>query len=245
MVMGIERREPSTQSEIQIDNFLRSQHFAQSSKFPLSEGLDGKAATLISLMWIRFCCQYTVYDLIRYRDVCKAIDDRLRDQSQRSHELKVLLEHYREMPSNLTNYACAFMKETTKTWQPFFIDEAVHTLQMLLEVTAENDKWKSVFGQALCQLSFLKFEATSKLDDLQSACDLAKTFCTMDAEDDSEKAFSLTMLARCKLEEDKLSGEQKNRKAIIDALKKAAECSYNSTNVMLISHRKPFDLRNL
>lgn len=228
MVIGIQHRRPTVQIEdieVQVQNSLRSQCFAQTSKWPLAESLDAKAATLISLMWIRFCRKYTVCDLISYRDICKAIDDRLRDQPPPSHELKVLLEHYREMPSHLKRQAFALVQSANNTRNILHVHEAIHTLQMLLEVIAEDDEWKPFFGQELCQMIWFRYNATSNRDDLQTACALAETFCTTHCRDGNRKASALMMLANCKWEEDRLSSEQKNRKAIVDALKEAESCS--------------------
>ncbi|MCJ1343912.1 hypothetical protein MMC31_002110 [Peltigera leucophlebia] len=227
MVIGIQYRGPvqSEDIEFQVQNFLRSQCFAQSSKLPLAESLDAKAATLISLMWIRFCREYTVCNLIMYRDICKAIDDRLRDQPPPSHELKVMLEHYRVMPSHLKRQAFASVQGAKDTRQMFFIREAIHTLQMLLEVITEDDEWKPTFGENLCQMILFRYKATSNCDDLRTACALAETFCTTHSKDGNLKASALVILAECKWEEDKLSSEQKNRKAIVDALKEAESCS--------------------
>lgn len=228
MVIGIQHWRPTVQIEdieVQVQNFLRSKSFAQTSKWPLAESLDAKAATLISLMWIRFCRKYTVCDLINYRDICKAIDDRLRGQPPPSHELKVLLEHYEEMPSHLKREAIALFDSANVTRQIVVIHEAIHTLQMLLEVIAEDDELKPIFGQALCHMVMLQYKATSNREDLRTACTLAETFCTKHSGDGNRKASALIMLAECKWEEDKLSREQKNRKAIIDALKEAESCS--------------------
>lgn len=228
MVIGIQHRRPTVQIEdieVQVQNSLRSQCFAQTSKWPLAESLDAKAATLISLMWIRFCRKYTVCDLINYRDICKAIDDRLRDQPPPSHELKVLLEHYREMPSHLKRQAFALGQSANNTRNILHVHEALHTLQMLLEVIAEDDEWKPFFRQELCQMIWFRYNATSNRDDLQTACALAETFCTTHCRDGNRKASALIMLANCKWEEDRLSSEQKNRKAIVDALKEAESCS--------------------
>lgn len=228
MVIGIKHRRPTVQIEdieVQVQTFLRSQCFAQTSKLPLAESLDAKAATLISLMWIRFCREYTICNLIMYRDICKAIDDRLRDQPPPSHELKVLLEHYREMPSILKRQAIVFIQGAENTWQILFIHDAIHTLQMLLEVIAEADELKPIAEEKLCQMILFRYRATSNRDDLRTACALAETFCTTHSRDGNRKAGALITLAECKWEEDRLSSEQKNRKAIVDALKEAENCS--------------------
>lgn len=228
MVIGIQHRRPTVQIEdieVQVQAFLRSQCFAQTSKLPLAESLDAKAATLISLMWIRFCREYTICNLIMYRDICKAIDDRLRDQPPPSHELEVLLGHYREMPSILKPRAIILIQAAEHTTQIHCIHDAIHTLQMLLEVIADADELKPIAEEKLCLMILLRYRATSNRDDLRKACALAETFCTTHSRDGNRKAGALIILAECKWEEDKLSSEQKNRKAIVDALKEAENCS--------------------
>ena len=201
LVIGLQHQDPtiiSEELEFQVQSYLQSQNFAQSSKCPLAESLDAKAATLISLMWIRFCREYTINNLIKYRDICKAIHDRLRDQPPPSHELKVMLEHFREMPSHLKRYAITVAEFANDTARMLYVHEAIDFLRMLLEVIAEDDEWKPYCGQLLIRMFLYRYRATSECDDLRKACDLAEKFCNTQPRDGNMKACALMTLALCK-----------------------------------------------
>ncbi|KAI4210806.1 MAG: hypothetical protein LQ351_006388 [Letrouitia transgressa] len=226
MFMDIQHHRSTFQSEdieSRVRSFSQSQRFAQSSKQPLAESLDLKAAALISLMWIRFCRTDTVADLVEYSRICEAINHRLRNEPQPSHELKVLLDHYREMPSHLKAHANTLI-QAVNDGRPY-TTEAIHILQMVQEVVAKDDESKSFYELELCKMLMFRFDVTSNREDLRTACALAETLCATFVEDDDRKATSLIVFAKCKWEEDLLSDEQKNEQAIINALQKAEQCS--------------------
>lgn len=228
MTMSIQQKVPTGQIkdiELHVQRFVQSERFVQSLKQPLAESLDAKAATLISLMWIRFCRMYTVADLVRYRDICEAIRYRLRDKPPPSHELKLLLDHYREMHVGMIKEANGLVQGVEKTKHVFIMNEAIHILQMLQEVIAENDKWRPFVEQSLCRMFLFRYEAVSNREDLRTASALAETFCNTVAEDITHKPYALMILAQCRWEEDRLSGERKNRQAIVEALEEAESCS--------------------
>ena len=248
LVMGIKHLGPNVQSEdieLQVQSFLQNQYSAQSSKCPLAESLDAKAATLISLMWIRFCREYAISDLINYRDICKAIDDRLRDQPPPSHELEVLLEHYREMPSHLKRHAMGMTKAVMVTSQKVLIHEAIDVLRMLLVMTAEDDEQKSFYGQMLIDMVLRRYKATSEYDDLRQASALAEEFHNTDHRDGNHKAFALMVLGQCKWEEDRLSGEKKNERFIVHALEEAERCSTGLSKIATRQNACIYHIENL
>ena len=217
LVLNIKHHQPTVQwedIESKVQLFLKSQRFQQSLKQPLSKNLDSKAATLISLMWIRFCRTNEACDLREFNCICKAICDRLRNEPPPNHELQVLLDHYREMPSHLKLEAMRLIHAVDLRGQ-IFLDDAIRVLQMLLELIAEDDERKPFYEITYCNMLLCRYNIKSDLRDLRIASALAKILCTTAPEDKDHKSNAFMALALCKWEEARLSGEQTNRQVIL------------------------------